>query len=306
MPTLVTLVGEQPIPSLLPIRHLQPERVLFVHTGSGARGTEPVARRVARLMSPNTLPDFVLVKPYELLETRQLIAAQLQAEEALLVNLTGGTKMMALAAYALAVERNMPFVYLQTEGARGRNLQSVLYRYSFEQQTPVLAQRETLPSDLLTLDDYLRAHWEHGYVESGPSTSSGGDFERAVARALTGWVDELKLGVKPQGFADQVDIDLVIRCGNQVGLLEVKTGGEGSGKHAVDQLTTAAARELSGTYTARFLITGGEKRAEFKPIAREVDVEVIELWGYRGGRLDENSVQVLRQRVSACLPCGST
>ncbi len=46
MPTLITLVGEQPIPSLLPIRHLQPERVFLVHT-TGNSGTEAVAQRVA-------------------------------------------------------------------------------------------------------------------------------------------------------------------------------------------------------------------------------------------------------------------
>ncbi len=45
MPTLITLVGEQPISSLLPIRHLQPERVFLVHT-TGNSGTEAVAQRV--------------------------------------------------------------------------------------------------------------------------------------------------------------------------------------------------------------------------------------------------------------------
>jgi Holliday junction resolvase-like predicted endonuclease len=245
----------------------------------------------------------VQVAPYDLLKARDCLADRLAATENVCFNLTGGTKPMALAAYALAVERDAPFVYFQTEGERGRDLQSVLYHYGFQGQTPILQRRETLRADLLTLDEYLCAHWEHGYAEAGASADEGGNFERAVAQALTGSVDELKAGVKPQGFEDQVEIDLVVRCGNQVGLIEVKTGGQDSGKHAVDQLTTAAARELSGTYTARFLVTGGEKRSEYKAVAKEVDVEVIELWGYRGGRLDPNSATNLRQRLAARLPC---
>ncbi len=301
MTTLITLVGEQPIPNLLPARHLKPERVVFAHTGSGARGTEPVARRVARLLTDCAV-EFIETSAYDLLPIRARLAQHVAGGEEVIFNLTGGTKMMALAAYALAVEHNAPFVYLQTEGERGRDLQSSLYHYAFAGQTPVLRQRETLPADLLSLDAYLRAHWEHGYIEGGAADNAGGDFERAVSRALNGWVDEVKTGVKPQSFADQVEIDLVVRCGNQVGLIEVKTGGQGSGKHAVDQLTTAAARELSGTYTARFLVTGGERRSEFKAIANEVDIEVIELWGYRGGRLDQHSVSLLRQRLAARLP----
>lgn len=273
-----------------------------MHTGSVSRGTEPVARRVARLL-PDCAAEFVKVPAYDLLKARECITTRITGAEEVSFNLTGGTKLMALAAYALAVERNETFVYFQTEGERGRDLQSVLYRYRFDGATPVLQQRETLPPDLLSLDEYLRAHWEHSYLTTGVSANVGGDFERAVARALDGWVDEIKTGVRPQGFKDQVEIDLVIRCGNQVGLIEVKTGGEGSGKHALDQLTTAAARELSGIYTARFLVTGGEKRSEFKAVASEVDVNVIELWGYRGGRLDHKSIDALRQHITACLPC---
>lgn len=302
MNTFVTLVGEQPIPNLLPARYLKPARVLFVHTGTGMRGTEPVARRVARLL-PEGIAEFVLVPPFDLLKGRECMATHLTATEEVCFNLTGGTKLMALAAYALAVERNAPFVYLQTEGEHGRDLQSVLYHYAFSGSAPVVSRRETLRPDLLTIDDYLRAHWEHGYEECGSSEGVGGSFERAVAHALEGWVDELKVGVKPQGFEEQVEIDLVVRCGNQVGLIEIKTGGEGSGKHAVDQLTTAAARELSGTYTARFLVTGGEKRGEFKAVAREVGVEVIEMWNYRDGWLKKNEVVHLRQRLAARLPC---
>ncbi|MEA3341387.1 MAG: DUF1887 family CARF protein [Chloroflexota bacterium] len=306
MTTLVTLVGEQPIPNLLPIRALRPEQTLFIHTGRGPRGTQGVAERISRLVEQETQPDFLLVQPYDLLETRQAIADQLGAEPAIF-NLTGGTKIMALAAYALAVERNAPFVYFQTEGPRGRDQRAALYRYGFDQRRPVLQERRVLNQPLISLDDYLLAHLpafeETGFAKDDDGKlNSGGRFEQAVARALDGWVDELKAGVRPKGIKDQLEIDLVIRCGNQVGIIEAKLGGQGSGKHAVDQLTTAAAREYLGTYTARFLVTGGERDKRYAALAQEVDVHTITLPGYRNGRLSQQDVRNLRQRIGQHLP----
>ena len=300
--TLITLVGGQPIPSLLPIRALQPERVLFVHTGTGSRGTEPVACRIARLTS-SAQCDFVAVKPYDLQVIRSRIADRLLDEEPAIFNLTSGTKIMTLAAYGLAAERGAPFVYLRTEGRRGRDLQSVLYRYAFREGGPVSETSVTLSGDLLSLDAYLKAHWDHGYTENGFSQAAGGAFEEAVYRALDGWVDEIKAGVRPNGFKDQVEIDLVIRCGNQVGIIEVKRSGRGeSGKKGVDQLTTAAARELSGIYTARFLITGGSNREEYKQAARKLGIRVVDLFGARGGQLSQDAITKLQQAIAEQMP----
>lgn len=307
MTTLVTLVGEQPIPNLLPIRALCPQRVLFVHTGSKTRGTEPVARRIARLVEQETKPDFVAVPPYNLLAARQKINDRL-AEPAIF-NLTGGTKMMALAAYALAVEQNAPFVYLRTEGPQGRDQKAVLYHYTFDDHRPVLSERETLSAPLISLNDYLLAHLpdyrEEGFSKEKDSQrlSVGGRFEQAVAHALDGWVDEWKAGVRPQKIKEQVEIDLAIRCGNQVGIMEIKLGGRGSGKHAVDQLTTAAAREYLGIYTTRFLVTGGERDSRYVALAHELDIHVITLSGYRHGRLSRQDINNLRRRVAELLPC---
>jgi len=301
MTVLVTLVGEQPIPNLLPVRALRPAQVLYVHTGRGPRGTEKVARRVARLV-PESTPDFVLVDAHDLIKARTQLQAKLAQETDLVFNLTGGTKPMAIAAYALSLERAVPFVYFQSEGPHGREVQSVLCHYRFEQGAPVLVRRESLAPGLLSLDDYFRAHWEQGYDESGPSDERGGDLERLVRAVLEGWVDEIKAGVRPRGFKEQVEIDLAIRCGNQVGIIEVKTGGAGSGKHAVDQLTTVAARELSGTYTARFVVTGGEYRQEYRAVAQELSVRVVQVETY-GNRLAPASVALLQQAIAEHLPC---
>jgi len=308
VPTLVTLVGEQPIPNLLPIRYLQPERVIFVHT-TGNSGTETVARRVAALLPPG-VADYAPVDPYALGKIRAALETKLADERDLLFNLTGGTKPMNFAAYALAAERGAPFLYFQTEGPRGRDQRSLLYRYRWEADQPVLDKREELPTGLLTIDDYLRAHLA-GYQADDPhmeqpKPTNGWIFERAVYDALNGWADEVLARAKPEGVKAQVEIDLLVRCGNQVAALELKSYG--GGKEAIDQLTTAAAREYLGTYTTRIAVIGGRVDDRFKALARALRIGVVEFPTYRAGRrtLRPEEVMVLRQALAERLPCRKT
>jgi len=305
MPTLVTLVGEQPIPSLLPIRHLKPERVLLVHT-TGNSGTEAVAQRLKALLPPG-IAEYIPVDPYALGKIRAELEKKLAGERELLFNLTGGTKPMNFAAYALAAERAAPFLYFQTEGRRGRDQRSLLYRYEWQAGQPTLAGQEELPPDLLSLDDYLRAHLvgyqaEDPHLEQ-PEPTDGWKFERAVYEALAGWADEVLAGVKPAGVKDQVEMDLLVRCGNQVAVLELKSYG--SGKEAIDQLTTAAAREYLGTYTTRLAVIGGQVDDRFKALARALRVGVVEFPTYRAGQrtLRPEEVTALHQALAERLPC---
>lgn len=301
MTTLITLIGGQPIPNLLPIRAIKPERALLVHTGTGAHGTQPVAERIARLLK-DTPYELVKVPAYDLSKARSTLAEHLAAPGDLCFNLTGGTKIMLLAAYALAAEHAAAFVYLRTEGGAGRNVESILYHYEFQDGQAEQVKQERLPA-LITLDEYLNAHWEHGYEEAGFDDTEGADFERAIYRALKDDVDEIMVGVKPGGMKEQVEIDLVIRCGNQVGVIEVKRSGKGqSGKKGVDQLTTAAAKDLSGTYTTRFLITGGGERQDYADLAQKSNIRLIRLPSYYQGRLDKRDALRLHQTIFEVLP----
>lgn len=308
MTTLITLVGEQPIPNLLPARHLKPERVIFVHTGGGSHGTETVARRVASLLS-GVECRFLPVSPYDVPAIQNKLEEELSKVDECEFNLTGGTKPMNFAAYRVAQARQAPFFYFQTEGHRGRDLQSLLYRYTWDDLNPILQERTLLPPGLITIDDYLRAHLA-GYTSEDPhltnsSSADGWIFEKAVHEALHNWVDEDMAGVKPEGIAEQVEIDLIVRCGNQVAVLELKSYGGSSGKDAIDQLTTAAAREYLGTYTARFIVVGGRMDQRYKRLAERLRVRVVEFSEYRSGQsvLRSGEVRLLRQSLAEQLPC---
>ncbi len=297
---LLCLSGEQPIPNLIPVRYLKPDQTLIAHTT--AEHSQKSAVRLSRLAGNTRL--FSIGEGYQIPRILEVLHREISQSEEVIVNLTGGTKPMALAAFELARQRRYPVVYYQTEGPRGRDQKSLLYRYCFDEQGE-LRLEEGYPCELpalITLDDYLKAHLE-GYEEKPPAGTSGEVLENVVARALKPHVDEMKQRVVPAGVKDQAEIDLLVRCGNHVGVFEIKTGGSESGKHAVDQLTTIAAREYLGTYAARFMVTQASMEDRYKALANALRVRVIELREYQFGRpLSQKDQNTLLQTVLQSIP----
>lgn len=267
MSTLLSLVGEQPMPILLPSRFLQPERTLLVCT----ERSRSVAARLLRLL-PNAVCEEM--DPYELPTILARLAEVAPADQPMLVNLTGGTKMMMLGAFALAMQRDWDFVYLESERSP-----AALYRYTSASGKLRLKEKVRLPA-LITLEEYLHAHLP-GFHSQGFSPTKGGQFEKAVYDALLPEVDEILAGVRPEGIADQIEMDLVIRIGNQVGVAEIKCGHMERPKQGIDQLSTATSREYLGTYTARFLITDTPLPVRIERLAKEKQIGVVTLDRYR-------------------------
>jgi hypothetical protein len=282
MTTLISLVGEQATPLLLPMLYLQPERLLLVTT----KRMRPIAERVATLF-PNAavsedIPAYDIPKIYAALTA--IVAAEEARDAELRFNLTGGTKPMALAAHQLARERSADWLYLQSQGA-----QSLLYCHRPERQEQPYTV-EPLPP-LLTLDMVLRAH-QGVYGEKAPQDPA----EELVVEALAEHVDEYKTSVTHGGA---LEIDLVLRCGNQVGIAEVKTGGSARKKAGIDQLTTAAEQRYLGTYTRKYLILDREMGPNNRELAEAHHIEIIVLPGLQQGTLSEEERQAL---LGAILP----
>lgn len=301
---LISLIGEQPIPNLLAARMVTWERALLVYT----RRTETVARHLRQVLSGSPdLSQDLRTEPYDYARILAGLRQAVSAESQLLFNLTGGTKIMMLAAYELARELGQPFVYLQSEQGGG-----TLLRYEFQEGTPQPLLPQAAPA-CLTIDDYLRAHLP-GYATTGfhreddGRLSQGGAFEQAVCQALQRGCDEVLAGVRPEGVANQIEIDLVLRCGNQVGIAETKLGGKDSGKRGLDQLKMAGEPTYLGTYTRQFLICASSRLSpSIHTLARERKVEVICLPEYQAGQplprpAAERLRQQIRQRLAAAPP----
>lgn len=278
---LLSLIGEQPIPVLLPIRCLQPERNLLVYTAK----TRERARLLRRLIGgAEDLRDDLQVDAYDFPQTLAKLHARLADESEIQFNLTGGTKMMALAAYALAAQKNAEFMYVESEKHH-----SLLYRYQFQSGLPRLREQTAMPS-LITTAEYLKAHLP-GFEERGFSKdehgnlTEGGMFEKAIHDALKQRGFDALAGVRPAGVEDQIEIDLVFRVDNQVGIAEIKLGGGESGKRGLDQLKMAGEQAYLGTYTAQFMIVAAPRLyGRAQGLAARRGVTVITLPEYQSGK----------------------
>lgn len=279
MTTHLAHVGEQPMPVLLTDRYLRPERTILVCT----KRTLPIANRLDALLPHAAIHQ--IEDAYDLSKISADLATAIKGHTGpVIVNLTGGTKMMSLGAFLLAVQQNLEFVYLQSERSPAV-LDRFLFRQGALRPTPT-----TLVADLITVDDYVRAHvgdyTEEGYnrEESG-ALSLGGEFEKSVHEALAPKFDEVLVGVRPKHGGGQIEIDLVLRSGNQVGIAEVKVGGSDERpKQGIDQLSTAGAREYFGTYTTRFLILANRPSRVIVDLARQKGVKVIHMHSFRRGQ----------------------
>lgn len=281
---MIILVGEQPIPNLLTVLHTKPEAMLLVQT----KFTEPTGERLKFRLEQDGLEVQMLTirDPYDIPSIRQKIQEKLNhlawSYQTLLFNVTGGTKPMSIGAYQLAQQNDCPILYLQSEGQQTR-----MRRYKLVAGQIIPDGNEILPT-LITIDDYLRVYLP-GYSQTGFSKDrhnkidAGGRFEKIVYETLKPHVDEIMAGVRPEGVKDQIEIDLVIRKGNQVGIAEIKTGG--ADKRGLDQLSTAGGRAYLGIYNAKFWIIGTRNlRSELRALANARNVNVIHLPGYNDGR----------------------
>lgn len=279
---MIALIGEQPIPNLLPIRHLKPIEVLLVRTDR----TKQVSERLEKVVKQEVGVHFCYVDPYDIAKIYIRLTEKIEelkwSSPEIILNLTGGTKLMAFAAYQLAVNQSLPFVYLESEKGQSR-----LRRYEFKGDLPVTLTDEVI-SGMVTIQDYLTAHLSNFSQEGFSKDKSGqlnegGQFEKSLHDYLRPHVDEIVTGIRPYGSGvEEIEIDLVVRCGNQVGIIEAKT--DTVTKRAIEQLALAGGRAYLGTYTAKFLVVGRRTRPEMKNLAAAREITVIELPGYAEGR----------------------
>jgi len=275
---MICLIGEQPMPNLLPIRYDEPREVLLVYT----KDTNEVRKRLEKVLRKDLLIHTLEVSPYNIPDIKTSLQNFIQGRgwqpTQLVFNLTGGTKAMAFAAYSLAQDWHTKYIYVESGETESR-----VYRYSFQPDGTTYFERDEVIPGVITLDDYLKAHLGV-YIPKGFSRGEGGKFEKAVYEAIKPVVDEIKPGIQ---FLGQVDIDLIFRCHNQVGIAEVKTGGKAKTAEGIKQLKAAGAH--LDLYVRRLLIVDTVWGNSLEPLrgwAKAAGIRVIEIPGYDSGTGD--------------------
>lgn len=289
---IISLIGEQPIPNLLPLRYLKPKRAILVHTDR----TKTVAGRLQRLLAPEIEVLLLHTDPYDINKIQEDLEKSLAGLERteLAFNLTGGTKTMVMAAYEVARNYGAPFFYLQSEGKS-----SVLYRYRFEGGEARYEGKETLPG-VLTIKDYLKAHLDDPYPQiTGPRHT----FEEVVGKALEGAVDEVVVGVT---LAPALEVDIVVRLENRVGVIQAKTGSKARTKEGLDQLNAVCEQRYLGTYTQKILVINqrwDHTLTNLRELADAWRIKVIELPSFTDATpyLSDEDQKLLREQVKKVL-----
>jgi hypothetical protein len=289
MKILVLLIGEQIIPNLLPLKYIEPDAAVAVFSDFSKKGYE----RLEKVMGGRITMKPCQVDAYNIDAIIPVLMDALGKwvpPHELLFNITGGTKPMSIAAYLTAGQLNAPVIYFQTEGKRSRVL-----RYEFRDGRSVMVGDEYLPP-VITLDEYLQAHIDLHPPRKRSPEDEGSRFERVIFDALSAVADEIKIGVNIQGA---VEVDMAVRCDNQVGIVEVKTGTNKL-KMSIDQLNTAVEQRYLGTYTQKFLVSNQDwaQFSDLSELAKAHRIVVIELPGYaQTGALNEAEKEKLQTAV---------
>ncbi|MCX7983503.1 MAG: DUF1887 family CARF protein [Bacteroidetes bacterium] len=149
MSTIVCLVSRQVMQNVLPILMYAPRSVFLLTTEEEAI----CAQRIKNLCNQKRIEATVIkgIHAYTPVTVANSIKkiVQMIPQNEVMVNLTGGTKLMSIAAFETARSLGIPTFYCNTEG------KEIIYLSPAEKREPLVAP--------LTIEEYLLAH---GYTIS--------------------------------------------------------------------------------------------------------------------------------------------
>ena len=284
MKTMILLVGEQPAPNLLPMRHFNPSQVLLVYSGR----TEKTAKRLQRVIGSQCQTFDCPTDAYRVEVIRQDIQTQIAEhkwqDSDLRFNLTGGTKTMVIAAYEVARMLDARAFYYQTE-----DNQSLLHLYRFE-HGELICESPELIQVALTLDDHLRLYvgdYHTGRLKEGLELM----IEQVLRQRLPEY--EILTSVKLIEVAGNLEVDLMVGYHNQVAVLESKR----QGKKGIDQLNSVANQRTLGTYTKKILVSQAPLDGNNQDLAQAYNIRVATLPSAESGTLSQPDQDTLIQTI---------
>lgn len=301
---LLTLLGEQPIPNLLPLWQFREfDCVRFVATDR----TQPLAENLARFILSDSVLRSVSVVPtlllpaYDLPTARALIASAIaeagRPPGGLVINLTGGTKLMSLAAMQAAYGQAVPLMYVSSE-------QNLILTYSSD---GVEINRRQI-SVQITVEQYLLAHEIE--VSERINFQSASENQKPPPPKEGDWLEDMVFtAVKRSGLFDDVRRNLFIhrrghkvKVPNELDVLATRNGRLAVCSCKSGYVTSTDLYELEalsnpkqfGIYCGRVFVAARPKLgAGF--IERAAASKIILVYG---DQLAERAVEAMRHAVS--------
>ncbi|MDY0043899.1 MAG: DUF1887 family CARF protein [Syntrophales bacterium] len=155
MATMVSLVSEQTVPNILAIWHFQPDKLLFISTEEMERKqkirdiVDTLNRRNTCSYQPAINTEAVIVVEDSLYQNLRKLEEWVQGkeDEFFIVNLTGGTKLMAIAVFEFFKNYENKMIYIP------------INKNEFISTFPIRSPKPTVPlTHRLTVDEYLCAY----------------------------------------------------------------------------------------------------------------------------------------------------
>jgi hypothetical protein len=273
---LISLVGHQPLPLLLVIKHLQPDKVILI----GSKRTKEIRSRLKALVQEQSatsnhqveILDSPNVDPWNFLSIPEwfenvILPDELELGDELLCDVTGGTKAMSIGLMRIAMKYKAKILYLDSEGADNRLWQYSVQRNALQDDIALVQDGNAkVLAPLLTIQDLFDVYLGKGInIKPGPIKSEvGARFEAAVLDGFKAYIDEARTSVCIDG---QPDIDIILRRRNKFAVVECKSGN--LEMKAIQQLNNIASERYLGTYTAKILALAKDDKPEIQKTARD-------------------------------------
>lgn len=283
---LLSLVGEQPIPSLLPLwQGPEYDSVQLAHTATTTSAAETICNAIKndpQLKRLQILPPIKL-DAYDMRRARlalnRAIQSHLEDGQSLRLNFTGGTKIMSLAAIQAAYGTGIGLLYVSTEEGR-------LIYYGSDG-----AETASAPLDVrIDIDQYLRAHGlevsdNTGFIPnyqsySDPPPKAGDALEKkveALARQ-SGWFDDVRRGVfirkKIRSGVVKNELDVIVVRNARLVVCSCKAGKEICNDDLYE-LASLSRRESAGIYCGKVLACANETSPALVERARSLGIGLV-------------------------------
>lgn len=270
---LISLIGEQPIPNLLPLWQFQDfTETQFIASEATLNVAETMSKAIRQddqLSQLNVLPT-VTLEPYNIGLARAAISATLSEHllvgKEICLNLTGGTKIMSLAALQTAFGSGIKLMYVSTEENR------IIFLASDG------AELHSQPIKVkISVEQYLKAHglevssnqnFDPNYYQfAAPPPKEGDELEELVYKAAkeSNLFDDVrrKIHIRKQTQQGEVknELDiLAIRNGRLVVCSCKSFSSEKLDKvreairKAIYELSSLSRREATGIYCGKILV----------------------------------------------------
>ncbi len=112
--TLIQLVSAQATPNLLAAMALQPKKIIHCCTASMMKRSEHLSKAYKSTGVSSEIRVERLSAMPQVVELKSLIENLSKEEENLVLNFTGGTKLMSLGAFVGALQKKIPSIYVDT------------------------------------------------------------------------------------------------------------------------------------------------------------------------------------------------